>query len=189
MKREFLESMGLEKDIIDNILDENSKDIGRWKQKAEAAEKQLSDRDKDMEELKKTASDADGIRKQLEDLQNKYNNETKEYQTQLADRDYSDAVGRAIADKGIKFSSRAAEKAFLADLKSNRLEMKDGALVGFDDYHKAQMEADPTAFQADKPAPTFVKPVGTGSPPANESKGAIFAKKFNAQIVPQNTKE
>lgn len=172
MKREFLEGLGLEKEAIDSILDENSKDISRWKQKAEAAEtdkaaveQQLADRDKDMEDLRKSAADADGIRKQLEDLQAKYKADTEGYQAQLADRDYSDALARTIAEKGVKFSSRAAEKAFLSDLKANRLELKDGALVGFDEYHKAQLEADPTAFQGDKPTPAFVKPVGPGGPP------------------------
>lgn len=172
MKREFLEGLGLEKEAIDRILDENSKDIVRWKQKAEtaeadkaAAEQQLADRDKDMEDLRKSAADADGIKQQLEDLQTKYKADTEQYQTQLADRDYNDALTRAIGEKGIKFSSKAAEKAFLSDLKTNRLEMKDGALVGFEEYHKAQLEADPTAFQGDKPAPSFVHPVGAGGPP------------------------
>lgn len=62
MKREFLEEMNLGKEAVDKILDENSRDIGRWKQRAEAAEadkaaatQQLADRDKDMEDLKKSA--------------------------------------------------------------------------------------------------------------------------------------
>lgn len=196
MKREFLEGLGLEKTAIDQILDENSRDIGRWKQKAEQAEadkatieQQLADRDKDIEELK--AADADGLKKQLEELQSKYTTETEQYKNQLADRDYMDAVKRAIAGanggKGIKFSSKAAEKAYLADLKANRLEMKDGDLVGFDDYHKAQVDADPSAFQSDKPVPMFSKPVGIGAPPANESKGAMYAKQFNAQYTKETT--
>lgn len=196
MKKDELLSIGLTEEQADQVFAMNGKDIEKYKKAADdaksdkaAAVQQLADRDKDMEELKKSAGDAEAIKKQLETLQDKYTAETETLQKQLADRDYSDALTRAITASGIKFSSKAAEKAFLADLNANRLEMKDGALVGFEDYHKAQMEADPTAFQADKPAPTFVKPVGTGSPPANESKGAIFAKKFNAQIVPQNTKE
>ena len=189
MKREFLEAMGLDKETVDKILDENSKDIGREKQKADqakedlaAVQQQLADRDKDIETLK--ALDADGLKKQLTDLQAKYNTETEQYKAQIADRDYSDAVKQAIADKGVKFSSKAAERAFLADLMANRLQIKDGALMGFEAYHKAQLEADPTAFQSDKPSPNIVKPVGAGGPPAGESKGAMFAKQFNAQYAP-----
>lgn len=35
MKREFLEALGIEKETIDKILDENSRDIGREKQKVD----------------------------------------------------------------------------------------------------------------------------------------------------------
>lgn len=196
MKRDFLEGLGLEKDVVDKILDENSRDIGREKQKADqakedltAAREQLTAREKDIAELQKASGDADGIKKQLEELQGKYSKETEDYKAQLAARDYADAMSKAVAAKGIKFSSKAAEKAYLADLREKHLELKDGALTGFDEWHKAQVEADPTAFQSDKPAPTFAKPVGTGGAPAVESKGAMYAKQFNAQFAQTKTKE
>lgn len=196
MKRDFLEGLGLDKDTVDKILDENSRDIGREKQKTDqakedlaAAQQQLADRDKDIAELQKSSGDAETIRKQLEDLQGKYTKETEAYKAQLADRDYSDAMSRTISAKGIKFSSKAAEKAYLADLKAKGLELKDGELTGFDEWHKTQVSADPTAFQAEKPAPTFVKPVGTGGAPAAESKGAMYAKIYNAQYAQTPTKE
>lgn len=196
MKREFLEGLNLNKEIIDKILDENSRDIGREKQKADqakedlaAVQKQLEARDKDIEELKKTSGDAEGIRKQLEELQGKYTKETEDYKAQLAERDYSDAMNRVVASKGIKFSSKAAEKAYLADLKAKNLTLKDGELEGFDEWHKAQTEADPTAFQTNKPAPVFTKPVGTGGAPVSEGKGAMYAKQFNAQYAQTTTKE
>lgn len=194
MKRDFLEALGLDKETVDKVLDENSKDIGREKQKLDqvkadlsTAQEQLAQRDKDIEELKKSAGDVDGIKQQLADLQAKYTTETEQYQKQIADRDYSDAVNRAIADKGVKFSSKAAEKAFIADLTANRLTVKEGVLDGFEAYLKAQHDSDPTAFQSDKPAPTFVKPVGPGGPPANESKGAMYAKQFNQMYATKTT--
>lgn len=196
MKREFLEGLGLDKEAVDKILDENSNDIGRWKLKAEQAdadkaamEQQLSARDKDIEALQASAANADGLKQQLNDLQAKYSVETEQYKAQLNDRDYRDAVARAVAEKGVKFSSKAAEKTFLADLMDQRLELKDGVLAGFDEYHKAQLEADPAAFQSGKPAPVFGKPVGPGGPPASESQGAAFARQFNAQYAPNTQKE
>lgn len=196
MKRDFLEGLGLEKDVVDKILDENSRDIGREKQKADqakedlaVAQKSLADRDKDIEELKKSNGDAEGIRKQLEELQGKYTKETAEYKAQIADRDYSDAINKVINDKGIKFSSKAAERAYVADLKTKGLKLENGAFEGFDEWHKAQMDADPSAFQTSKPAPSFAKPVGTGGAPASEGKGAMFAKQFNAQYAQTTTKE
>lgn len=196
MKRDFLEGLGLDKDTVDKILDENSRDIGREKQKADqaredlnAARQQLTDRDKDIEDLRKSSGDAENFRKQLEDLQGRYTKETEDYKAQLASRDYADAMNRAITAKGVKFSSKAAEKAYLADLKEKHLELKDGELTGFDEWHKAQLEADPTAFQSDKPAPTFVKPVGQGGAPAAKSKGAMYAQQFNAQFAQTPNKE
>lgn len=196
MKKDELLGIGLTEEQADQVFAMNGKDIEKYKKAADDAKadkdttmQQLADRDKDMEELKKSAGDAEAIKRQLETLQEKYKTDTETYQKQLADRDYSDALTRTIAASGIKFSSKAAEKAFLADLHANRLEVKEGALVGFEEYHKAQMESDPAAFQTDKPAPTFARPVGTGGSPAAESKGAMYAKQFSAQYAPATKKE
>ena len=114
-------------------------------------EKQLADRDKDIEDLRKSSGDAESVRKQLEDLQGRYTKETEDYKAQLASRDYADAMNRAITAKGVKFSSKAAEKAYLADLKEKHLELKDGELTGFDEWHKAQLEAHAHIRQARRP--------------------------------------
>ena len=75
MKRKFLEDLGLEKETIDKIIDQNSQDIGAYKKKAEEfvdTIKQLQEdvktRDKQLEELKKAGS-VDDLKKQLEDAQ------------------------------------------------------------------------------------------------------------------------
>ena len=179
MKKEELLSIGLTEEQADKVFAMNGKDIEKHKKAAEdakadkeAVEKQLADRDKD-----------------IEDLQGRYTKETEDYKAQLASRDYADAMNRAITANGVKFSSKAAEKAYLADLKEKHLELKDGELTGFDEWHKAQLEADPTAFQSDKPAPTFVKPVGQGGAPAAKSKGAMYAQQFNAQFAQTPNKE
>lgn len=194
MKTEELLEIGLTEEQADKVLAINGKDIERHKKVAETAkadlsdlQKQLEQRDKDIAVLKKTAGDADAIKKQLEELQTKYTADTESYAKQIAERDYADAMTRAIADSGVKFSSKAAERAFVADLKAKQLEINNGALDGFADFLKTQQEADPTAFQSDKPTPTFAKPVGTGGKPASENKGEMFAKQFNTMYVP--TKE
>ena len=140
-------------------------------------------------EEKGTGETVETLKKQLSELQEKYDKDTGDYKAQISDRDYADAMKKAVADKGIKFSSKAAEKAYFADLKEKHLELKDGVLDGFDEWHKAQTEADPSAFQARKPTPSFAKPVGTGGAPASEGKGAMFAKQFNAQYAQTTTKE
>lgn len=177
MTREFLKNLGVEDAAIDKILDENMGDIGKEKRKTDAAEAKaatantalteangkLSAAQTELEALKKANGDIAAVQQQLTDLQAKYDKDTGELRQQLTDRDYSDAVSKAVAEKGLKFSSKAAEKAFTAALMEKRLEVKDGRLSGFDDFLKAQREADPDAFSAGKPAPSFgTRPVGGG---------------------------
>lgn len=76
MKRKFLEDLGLEKETIDKILDENSKDIGAAKGQLENVQNELAttkqtlaDTNKQLDEIKKTAGDNEALQKQINDLQ------------------------------------------------------------------------------------------------------------------------
>ena len=166
MKKEELLEIGLTDEQADKVFALNGKDVEKYKSQAAEAKKdvtdlrdQLTQRDKDIEDLKKNAGDADDLKTKLDTLQKKYDTDTAEFQSKLDARDYADAVRAGITAKGIKFTSKAAEKAFIADLTANKLEMKDGTLTGFDDYCKKQQESDPAAFQSEKPAPTFANPI------------------------------
>ena len=194
MKREFLESLGLEKDVIDKIMSENGADIQREKQTAENAKadaaalrQQLADRDKDLDDLRKSAGDLDGIKKQLSDLQSKYDTDTQNYKDQLSARDYADAMRQAISGASLKFSSKGAERAFRAELKAKGLTLKDGALEGFDDFVKAQREADPDAFAPDKHGPKFARPGGgVGSNEGATNLGIKFAERIGKDAAAAN---
>lgn len=187
MKREFLEGLNLDKDTIDKVLAENGSDIEREKAKtiqAKAdladAQSQLAERVKDLEELKKTSGDASAVQKKLDELQNKYDTETEQYKTQLAERDYLDAMTAAIAAKGLKFSSKGAERAFRDDLKAKGLAVKDGALEGFDEFVKSQQELDPGSFAPEKPPAAIVGRVGVGGAPTGneEPENVALARKM-----------
>lgn len=125
MKKEELLSIGLTEEQADKVFALNGKDI---------------------EKHKKAAGDAAAIQKQLDELQGKYDKETEAYKSQLAQRDYQAAVDKAIADSGVKFSSKSAEKAFRAGIGDSKLEVKDGALTGFDKYLEKAKADDPSAF-------------------------------------------
>lgn len=156
MKREFLEGLGLEKETVDKIMAENGADLEREKAKTTAAKADLADAQgkltaaqTELENLKKTGGDIGKLQQQLTDLQAKYDKDTGDLKGQLEDRDYSDAITRAIAGKAMKFSSKSAERAFTAALKEKKLELKDGELTGLDDFIKTQQEADPAAFSTE----------------------------------------
>lgn len=174
MKRDFLEGLGLEKETVDKIMAENGSDLEREKAKTTAAKADLADVQgklsavqTELEGMKKSNGDIAAVQKQLEDLQAKYDADIADRDAKLADRDYSDAITRAISGKGLKFSSKSAERAFIASLKEQKLELKDGELSGMDDFIKSQKEADPDAFAPDKPVPRIVAPTGTGGTPGD----------------------
>ena len=153
MKKEELLNIGLTEEQADKVFAMNGKDIEKHKKAAEdaradkeALEQQVADRDKDIAELKKTSGDAAKIQEKLDELQGKYDKETEAYKAQLAKRDYQTAIDKAIADSGVKFSSKSAEKAFRAGIGDSKLEMKDGALDGFDKYLEKAKSEDPGAF-------------------------------------------
>lgn len=190
MTRDFLKNLGLEDAAIGQILDENTQDISKEKQNADAANAslaeakgQLSAIQRELESLKKAGSGSAAVQQQLEDLQKKYEADTAALQAQLADRDYASAIARTISEKGLKFSSKGAEKAFTDGLKEKKLELKDGKLTGVDDYIKAQQEADPDAFAPDRPAPRYMAPVGAGgSPEKPVSRAKQLAEEYHKNL-------
>lgn len=138
----------------------------------------------ELETLKKSNGDVATAQKQLADLQAKYEKDTGDLRTQLADRDYSDAISKAILGKGLKFSSKSAQRAFEAALREKKLELKNGELSGLDDFIKAQKEADPEAFAPDKAPPRLVTGSGSGGghgePQKNVPENVRIAKEMGA---------
>lgn len=200
MTREFLKNLGLEDAAIDNILNENMADIGKEKAKTTAAKADLADAQgkltaaqSELDTLKKAGGDAADIQKKLTDLQAKYDKDTSDLRTQLADRDYSDAITRAIAGKGLKFSSKSAQRAFETSIREKKLELKDGELSGLDDFIKAQREADPEAFAPDKAPPRLVTGSGSGGghgePPKQPSRAAQLAAEHHMSLYGSEIKK
>lgn len=200
MKREFLEGLGLEKEVVDKIMAENGSDLEREKAKTTAAKVDLADAQgnlsaaqTELETLKKSNGDIAAVQKQLTELQAKYDKDTGDLKGQLADRDYSDAIARGITGKGIKFSSKSAERAFTAALREKKLELKDGELTGLDDFIKAQREADPDAFAPDNPPPRFATGSGAGGghgePPKTPSRAAQLAAEHHVSLYGEAKKE
>lgn len=189
--REILSAAGVDEDhmksaqekIISGHLESVNAlrlDVEKYRRDAEKLPGAMNE----LEDLKKAGGDVAAVQQQLTELQTKYNKDTGDLRAQLADRDYTDAVGRAIAGKGLKFSSKSAERAFKAALKEQKLELKDGELTGLDDFIKAQREADPEAFAPDKAPPRFATGSGSGGghgePPEHIPANVAQAKEMGA---------
>lgn len=119
--------------------------------------------------------DIDGIRRAVTDWETKYNTDTQALKQQLEAQSYAHTVEGAVS--GMKFSSEAAKKAFVADLTAKKLPAQDGKLLGLDDYVKVYKEADPGAFVSDQPAPSFVLP---GTPQMRKTSGQAEVDAFYA---------
>ncbi|MCC8043911.1 MAG: phage scaffolding protein [Clostridiales bacterium] len=185
MKREFLKELGLEKDVIDKIMDENGNDIESARRseadkfsterdtlttKANDLQGQLDARDADIKDLqgKLTAAQTDAGKlteatQQLNSLQAKYDTERQEWTQKQAQQAYEFAVKQKANE--LKFSSTAARKDFVREAINAQLKMDGDTLLGYNDFVDKYKAGDPGAFVAEPVKPDD----GNG---AGESSGA-----------------
>ena len=153
MKTEDLKEKGFTDEQIKLIFAENGKDIkalqdevknltaerDKWRGQAEAAENTLKgfegkDFDKMTEEVnkwKKAAEESEA-----------------NYAKKIAERDFNDALTAEISK--MKFTSEAAKKAVVADIKAANLTMKDGKILGLGDLIEQIKTTDASAFVDEK---------------------------------------
>lgn len=149
MKTEELKAQGLTEEQISFVMAENGKDLKKlqkendnlsvdrdtWKEKAEAAETTL----KGFEGV-----DLETMQKELSDWKQKATEAEKSAQAQLYERDFADALKTEF--EGIKFSSEAAKRAIMAEVKEAGLKLKDGKILGLNDLLSQMKEKDASAF-------------------------------------------
>lgn len=149
-------------------------DRDKWKGQAETAE----------ETLKKFDSvDLETMQTELATWKTKAETAEKDYQQKIYDRDFSDALRTEM--ESIKFSSEAAKKAVMTEIKESGLKLKDGKILGLSDLIGQIKERDASAFvdeqqqRAQQQAARFTTP-GTGRTPGGHgtmTKKDIYAIK------------
>lgn len=116
--------------------------------------------------------DAEGMKQKIAELEQANKDKDAEYQKNLQARDYHDAIEKLTAD--IKFTSNAAKKAFISELEANPLQMRDGKVLGFEDYLNGVKESDPDCFvkEAEEKKANFTQPIigGNGGTEGGEPK-------------------
>lgn len=106
-----------------------------WKAKAETAEETL----KSFEGI-----DPAEIQKELETWKQKAADAEKNAQEQIYERDFADALKTALGD--VKFTSEAAKRDVMAQIKEAGLKLKDGTILGLTDMIEQIKKNDASAF-------------------------------------------
>ena len=172
----------LTKKVAENYVTkaEHEKKLGKaetdrdtWKGKAETAESTL----KGFEGV-----DLETMQKDLADWKKKAEDAEKNAQAQLYERDFTDALKTEF--EGIKFSSEAAKRAIMAEVKEAGLKLKDGKILGLNDLIEQMKQSDASAFvdesqqQAQQNQARFAAPrIGQQQTPGSMTRKDIEAIK------------
>lgn len=185
MTRKFLEDKGLSKELIDEILDENSKDIGKAKGELESVKANLETAQKDneglkdqiskanteLENLKKSNGDADALKTQIEDLQKQIKADGEKHNEEIKQIKIDSAIDNALVAANAK--NAKAVKPFL-DLSKVELN-EDGTVKGVDEQIKALAKADDTKFLF---ASTKIKGASVGESGDDEGEHEVDTSKM-----------
>jgi chromosome segregation ATPase len=168
MKRKFLEDMGLEKEQVDKILDENSQDIGKAKGDSEKIQKdldaanaeveslkgQISDRNKQLETLKNSTGDVEGMKQEIAKLQADNKAKDDAHAAEIKQLKIDAAIDSALT--GAKAKNNTAVKALLKDLDKAEL-ADDGTIKGLAEQIEALQKSDAYLFDTTTKKKTQVK--------------------------------
>lgn len=134
---------------------ENERDS--WKSRAEAAESTLKSFD---------GVDVEGMKQSISDWKAKAEKAEQDAKEQIYQRDFADALKTEL--ESVKFSSEAAKKAIMAEIKEAGLTMKNGKILGLNDLIEQMKQSDAAAFvdemqqNANQNAAKFTSPVHGG---------------------------
>ncbi len=149
-------------------------DRDKWKGKAETAEETLKKFD---------GVDLETMQSELNTWKQKAETAEKEYEQKTYERDFSDTLKNEL--ESVKFSSDAAKRAVMAEIKESGLKLKDGKILGLSDLIGQIKERDASAFideqqqKAQQQAARFTTP-GMGRTPGGHgtmTKKDIYAIK------------
>ncbi len=153
MKTDELKAWGLTDEQSEKVMAQYGKDVSKLQKENE---KLIADRDKEKERadtaeetLKKfDGVDVETMQAELATWQQKAKDIEKDYADKLAQRDFEDALKEEIS--GYKFTSEAAKKAIMAEIREAGLKVKDGKILGLSDLLAQMKEKDASAFVDEK---------------------------------------
>ena len=181
MKRDFLKNLGIEdKEIINQILGENSADIGRakgelqtYKDKVTELEGKLTTKDAEISTLKTQVGDTTTLNNKIAQLETDKNNLTTELNTKVNN------LKKAHAIEGELRNAKAKSlKSVMAHLDMDKITFENEELKGLTEQLDALKSGEDTSFlfgevQPTAPSGTHINtPVNTGNggnPPTSKT--------------------
>lgn len=176
MERKFLKDLGLADEAIEKIMAENGKDINELKTASTTAQttiadlqKQISDRDKQLETLKKSSGDNAALQEEIAKLQEANKTAKAEYEAQMKKVQLDSKVETALL--GAKAKNTKAVRALLDESK---ISIDGENVLGLKEQLEALKKDAAYLFGEDKglnPPP----PAGDTPPAPAEPKGLLGA--------------
>lgn len=182
MKREDLESLGIEKESIDKVMGWNTEDIEAEKAKTTVAE---GERDNYKSQLETATAQLDKFKDvkpeemqaTIQKLQGDLKAKEEEYAAKEADRIFTDTLKDAIKSAGGR-----NEKAVMALLDVEALKASKDQTEDIKKALEAAKESDAYLFGADEPINNPVGPTGGG---AGGSDSMLAAMRAAAGLPPE----
>lgn len=149
MKTEDLKNLGLTEEQISFVMAENGKDVNKakkdfdtvsadrdnWKNQAETAQNTLTKFD---------GIDPEKIDSEIADWKKKAKDAEEMYTAEIREREFEDTLKTELDN--VKFSSEAAKRSVMTDIKAAGLKLIDGKILGLKDLLEQMKEKDAPAF-------------------------------------------
>lgn len=152
MKKEDLIAMGLTEEQAKKVMDSidgnfvTKTRFNEINEENKTLKKSVSDRDKQLEDLKKSSGDNAALQQQISDLQKANADQQKAHEAELSKLKLDNAVDVALS--GAKAKNSRAVKALL-DMEKVKIG-EDGKLSGFDEQIEALKKSDGWMFDVDQ---------------------------------------
>lgn len=187
MKREFLKGLGLEDTVIDQIMDENGKDINKANEKVKTLEAEvnntkelLTNANKEIDSYK--SMDIEAIKKSAEDYKTKFETAEKDYQAKISEMEYNNKLDKYVNTLNLK--NDIYKKEVISRIKEKELKFDGDTLLGGEELVKGFKEQYAEAFNDTKPKPTFAD--STPGSNATITKEAFNKMSYKERVALKN---
>lgn len=187
MKREFLKGLGLEDTVIDQIMDENGKDINKANEKVKTLEAEvnntkelLTNANKEIDSYK--SMDIEAIKKSAEDYKTKYETAENDYKAKIAEMELNNKLEKYV--DGLNLKNDIYKKEVISRIKEKELKFDGDTLLGGEELVKGFKEQYAEAFNDTKPKPTFAD--STPGSNATITKEAFNKMSYKERVALKN---